>query len=171
MLQARRFWCQGPAWQWKRENFQRFRIWGITCWRLVQNVRRIDRIIVSDSTSHFETPQSHGCHSEARKLGSVRVEAERRRFFSMSTVGPLLQNRWTPTWKRWNGRSYPAHHNLQTLLLSTPVSIDGTQPGSSSFPLLRRSQKMDRFMDRLKRRIVFSRWYQTIAGKLVKSSG
>ena len=38
---------------------------------------RIGRIIWSDSTSHFETPQSHGSDSKARKLGSVRVEAER----------------------------------------------------------------------------------------------
>ena len=30
-----------------------------------------------NSTSHFETPQSHGNNSEARKLGSVRVEVER----------------------------------------------------------------------------------------------
>ena len=37
------------------------------------------------------------------------------------------------------------------------VSIDGTRPGSSTFPLLWRSQKIDRFVDRLKRRIVFSR--------------
>ena len=30
-----------------------------------------------DSTSHFKTPQSHGNDSEARKLGAVRIEAER----------------------------------------------------------------------------------------------
>jgi len=34
-------------------------------------------IIESDSTSHFKTPQSHGNDSEARKLGVVRIEAER----------------------------------------------------------------------------------------------
>ena len=43
------------------------------------------------------------------------------------------------------------------------VSIDGTLHGSPAFPLLWRSQKMDRFVDRLKRRIVFSKWYPTIA--------
>ena len=32
---------------------------------------------LSDSTSHFETPQSHENISEARKLDSVRVKAER----------------------------------------------------------------------------------------------
>ena len=48
------------------------------------------------------------------------------------------------------------------------VSIDGTRPGSSVFPLLWRSQKMDRFVDRLKRRIVFSRWYPTISRKMEK---
>ena len=41
------------------------------------NARKIDRIIESDSKSHFETPPSHGNDSEARKLSSVRVEAER----------------------------------------------------------------------------------------------
>ena len=35
------------------------------------------RIIGSDLTSHFETPQSHGNDSEARKSGSVRAELER----------------------------------------------------------------------------------------------
>ena len=78
---------------WKRENFGRFRIGGITCRRLMPKARRIGRIIGSDLTSHFETPQSHGNDSEARKLGSVRVEIERPRFCSMSTVGPMLQNR------------------------------------------------------------------------------
>ena len=43
------------------------------------------------------------------------------------------------------------------------VLINGTRPGSSAFPLLWRSQKMDRFGDRLKRRIVFSGWYPSIA--------
>ena len=51
------------------------------------------------------------------------------------------------------------------------VSIDGTRPGSAAFLLLRRSQKMDRFVDRLIRRIVFSRWYPTIARKMKKSNG
>ena len=39
--------------------------------------RRIGTIIGSDSLSHFKTPQSHGNDSEARKLGAVRIEAER----------------------------------------------------------------------------------------------
>ena len=45
--------------------------------KLVPNARRIGRVIESGSTSHFETPQSHGNDLEARKLGSVRVDAER----------------------------------------------------------------------------------------------
>ena len=49
------------------------------------------------------------------------------------------------------------------------VSIVGTRPGgSSTFPLLWRSKKMDRFVDHLKRRIVFSRWYPKIARKIEK---
>ena len=58
-----------PPW-----NFRRFRIGGITCWRLVPNARRIGKIAGSNSTSHFEMPRSHGNDSEAKKLGSVRVE-------------------------------------------------------------------------------------------------
>ena len=50
------------------------------------------------------------------------------------------------------------------------VSIDGTRPGSSVFPLLWRSQQMDWFVDRLKRHIVFWRWYLSIARKMEKSS-
>ena len=44
---------------------------------LVPSARRISKLIGSDSKSHFETPQSHGNDSEARKLDSVRVEDER----------------------------------------------------------------------------------------------
>ena len=49
------------------------------------------------------------------------------------------------------------------------VLIDGTWLGSSAFPLLWRSQKMDRFVDRLKRRIIFSRWNSKIAWEMEKS--
>ena len=44
---------------------------------LVPSARRVSKLIGIDSKSHFETTQSHGNDSEARKLGSVRVEAER----------------------------------------------------------------------------------------------
>ena len=30
---------------------------------------------------------------QEEQLGSIRVEVEKRRFYSMSTVGPMLQNR------------------------------------------------------------------------------
>jgi len=36
-----------------------------------QNQEELARVIGSDSTSHFKTPQSHGNDSEARKLGAV----------------------------------------------------------------------------------------------------
>ena len=49
------------------------------------------------------------------------------------------------------------------------VSIDGTRLGSSAFPISWRSQKIDQFMDRLKRRIIFSRWNSKIAWKTGKS--
>ena len=42
----------------------------------MSKTRRIGRIIGNDSISHFKTPQSHGNDSEARKLATVRVEAE-----------------------------------------------------------------------------------------------
>ena len=45
--------------------------------RLVSKSRRIGMIIGSDSISYFKTPQSHENDSEARKLGAVRIEAER----------------------------------------------------------------------------------------------
>ena len=48
------------------------------------------------------------------------------------------------------------------------VSIDGKRPAVSAVPLLWRSQKIGRFMDRLKRRIVFSRWYPKIVRKMEK---
>ena len=50
------------------------------------------------------------------------------------------------------------------------VSIDGTWPGISAFPPLQRSQRMDRFVYRLKRRMDFSTWYPTIVRKMEKST-
>ena len=47
----------------------------------------------------------------------------------------------------------------------------GIERNWSAFPLLWKSQKLYRFVDRLKRRIVCSRWYPTIAIKMEKSSG
>ena len=49
---------------------------------------------------------------------------EKRRFCSMSAVGPMLKNRWKPTWKRWNGRSYRIRRTYQTLLLPTTICLD-----------------------------------------------
>ena len=51
------------------------------------------------------------------------------------------------------------------------VSFDGTRPGSAAFPFLYRSQEMDRFVDRLKRRIVYSICHPPIASKMEKSNG
>ena len=61
----------------------------------------------SDSISHFEKPQSRGNDSEARKLGSVRVEAERRRFCSMSNVSkPVKTYLETLKWEVLSHRPY-----------------------------------------------------------------
>ena len=60
----------------EERRFSKMQNW-ITWARLVSKSRRIGMIIGSDSTSHFKTPQSHGNDSEARKLGTVRIEAER----------------------------------------------------------------------------------------------
>ena len=55
------------------------------------------RLIVSELWSHFKTPQSHGNDSEVRKLGFVRVEAERfRTEYSRCQVYALLSVR--PAW-------------------------------------------------------------------------
>ena len=83
---------------------------GFNTSRAVILMSRTGRIIGSDSTSHFETPQSHRNDSKPRKC--------------ISTVGLMLQNRWKPTWERWNGRSYPTRRTLQTLLLPTTICFD-----------------------------------------------
>ena len=70
-----------------------------TRWRSDSNARRTCRYIGSDSTSSFRTIEINENDSKARQLGSVRVEVEKCRFCSMSTVGPMLQNRWKHTWK------------------------------------------------------------------------
>ena len=51
------------------------------------------------------------------------------------------------------------------------VSIDETRLGSLEFLLLLRRQKMDRFVDRFERRIIFSRLNSNTMGKFVISDG
>ena len=131
--------------------------------------KKILQIHFNDLKSSFRAIEIHGNNSKARQLGSVQVEVEERRFCSMSTVGPILQNRWKPTCKRWNGRFTPPAILSRRYSFRLPfVLIDGTRLGSSAFPLLWRSQKMDRFVDRLKRRIIFSRWNSKIACEMEK---
>ena len=77
-----------------------------------------------NSKTSFRTIAVYGNDSKAGQLGFVRVEVEKRRFFSMSMVCPMLQNRWKPAWKRLNGRSYPTRRTLQTLLLPTTICFD-----------------------------------------------
>ena len=50
------------------------------------NARRACRYNGSDLTSSFRTIKIHGNDSKVRQLGSVRVEVEKRRFCSMSTM-------------------------------------------------------------------------------------
>ena len=43
---------------------------------------------------------------------------------SMTIFGHMSQDRSRDTGKRWKGRSYPTHHNFQTLLLPTTICFD-----------------------------------------------
>ena len=64
----------------------------------------------------------------------------------------------------------PPRRTLDTLLHPTTIYFDRWHTACLiSISTLMTSQKMDRFVGRLKRRIVFSRWYPTIARKIEKS--
>ena len=60
------------------EKVRRCTIEGITRPKLVSNARGAGRNVRSDSIIHFVAFESHGNDSEARKLGAVSTEAERR---------------------------------------------------------------------------------------------
>ena len=85
----------------EKKFFQKSRIGSITCWKLVPNARRIGRIIGSDSASHFDTPQSHGNDLEERKLGSVRVKAEK--------CWSAFLCLWTTASKTWSEGVFTSH--------------------------------------------------------------
>ena len=110
-----------------------------------------------------------------RKKGHSTKRDTTKLSSSMTMHRHMSQDRSRHTWERWNERSYPTRRTLQTLLLPTTICFEwwhtACLTGSSAFPLLWRSQKMDRFVVRLKIHIVFSRWYRTIARKMEKSSG
>ena len=78
----------------------------------------IDRIIGSNSTSHFETRQSHGNNSEARKLGSIRVEAERCSTASL-LVNNCLKNR---IGRGFNISLWPVTKNGSTTIIPSAVN-------------------------------------------------
>ena len=88
---------------------------------------------------------------------------------SMTMLCHMSQDRPRHTWKRWSGRSHPTRRTLQTLILPTIIGFDGWHTAwLISISALMKKSKMDRFVDRLKRRIVFSRWYPTLVKKLEK---
>ena len=91
---------------------------------------------------------------------------------SMTVLGHMSGDLSRHTWKRWNRRSYPTAVLSRRCSFRLPfVTTDGTRPDTSEFPLLWKSQIMDRFVDRFERRIVFLRWYPKISSKMKKSSG
>ena len=93
-------------------------------------------------------------------------------FCSMTMLDPMLR-KWTRnTWKRWNGKSYPTHpFSRRCSLWLSLVSINGTRPGWPALPVLRRSKKLDRFVDSLKRWPVFSTRNSYATRKMEESSG
>ena len=122
-------------------------VWCImSCWNRVKPSQGVGIARNWCVWAEYWRRNGHSTKSDTTKLSS-----------SMTMLGHMSQDRSRHTWKRWIRLPF--------------VSIDGTRPDSSAFRLLWRSQKMDRFVDRLKRRIVFSRWYLTIARMMEKSSG
>ena len=107
-LQERWIGCEGSAWRWKRENFRRFRIGGITCWRLVPNARRIDRIIGNDSWEAMGMIQAQ-CNWVPYKLKPRDVE---QLFFAWEQL-IQRQNR-----KGFNIALWPAPKNGFTAIIS-----------------------------------------------------
>ena len=74
--------------------------------------------------------------------------------------------------KQGNWVPYPTRRTRQTLFLPTTISFDRWHTAwLISIPALMKMSKMYRFVDRVKRRIVFSRWYPLIVRKVEKSNG
>ena len=158
----------------ERNSFWKFRIGGRTCWRLMPNARRIERdfnialwpatkngstMIIPSTENHGECPDIPPHRRPDQIFTVTRLCCA---FSGTSSVWcqDILGN------AEMGGLSPPAVLSRRCSFWLPFVSMDGTRPGSSAFPLLWRSQKMDRFMDCLKRRIVFPRCYPTIARKI-----
>ena len=61
-------------------------------------------------------------------------------FCSITMLDPMLRKWSRHTWKRWNGKSYPTRHILQTLLPLTITCFD-QWPGWPALPVWWRSKK------------------------------
>ena len=126
-------------------------------------------------------PNHRGSVSNANDVFEPNIEGE------TATVPRETRQSYSPAWQcsatcrntdqdilgnaEMGGLTPPAVLSRRCSFRLPFVSINRTRPGSSAFPLSWRSQKMDWFVNRLKRRIVFSRWYPTIARKMEKIIG
>ena len=87
-------------------------------------------------------------------------------FFFMTTLG-LMSLKSKKIWKRSNGMFYPTRRILRTLLLITDYSEECSK---LSVHFFRRNRKLAPKLDRLQRRVIFSRWNSKIAWKMGKNS-
>ena len=101
-----------------------------------------------------------------------------------ATVPRETRQCYTPAWQcsptgRKTGQNIVGNAKMGGLTLPAVLSgrrsfrlpffaINRTRPILSAFPLLWRSQEVDRFVDRFERHIIFSRWYLTIGRKMKK---
>ena len=86
-------------------------------------------------------------------------------FFFMTTLG-LMSLSKKNIWKRSNGMFYRTRYILRTLLLLITVPKDAVSP----VHFFRRNRKLAPKLDRLQRRVIFSRWNSKIAWEMGKSS-
>jgi len=80
-------------------------------------------------------------------------------------VAKVLKN----IWKRSNGMFYHTRHILRILLLLITGCSEGYSKSSVHF-FFRRNRKLVPKLDRLQRRVIFSRWNSKIAREVRKSS-
>jgi len=91
-------------------------------------------------------------------------------FCSMTMLDPILRKWSRHTWKRWNGKSYLTRRILQMLLPLTHL-FRSMAHGLADQHFLWISKKLDRFMDSLKRWLVFSTRDSYATRKMEESSG
>ena len=130
-----------------------FRSWRPSAWRKAINLRKRWCYLLCA----VETERNYHWRTVSNAIGAFELSKERKTTTFRKIGQDILGN------AEMEGLIPPVVLYRPCSFRLPFFSIDGTRPGSLELPLFWRSQKIDKFVDRLKIRIIFSRCKRVVA--------